>query len=1049
MSFVERYVRKPHLLLSLVLLLSVVGVVGYFKMPVNLFPDSERPQIAVVTVWRGAAADDVASEVSRVIEKELKTVDEARRVTSTSNDEVSVVTTEFEYSKGLDAAATDVRSALDRIRPLLPPDLRPFQVFKISAATPAVLTLSLRPREGSHLDLAMVRRLADNPIKERLLRLHDVGNVETFGGYQSVLRVTLDPDRLQAFRLSPGQVAAALAGQNRNAPEGLIVTDASHILLKAVGELRGVADLQQVVVSPGPGAPVYLKDVATVEPGVQERLSAFHGNGLPAIGVNIQRPLSGHALPTIQSVMAELPALQRAYPGLVVEVADTQGELIEKSVGNMGDALRDAILMTALVIFLFLADVRGMLLAAISIPFTYLVTFAFMWLFGFELNMVTLTGVILGVGMLLDDAIVVLENIERHHHELGQDLRQAVIGGTEEVMLAILSGTYATVVVLVPIVFIGGFVQTVLRPLSLTLSIALLASYVVSVTILPILAPFILRLGGTLERSRWEKALGRFVSGRVLGPVQEFFAHAVEFALGHRLLFLLPAVAMLVLTGRVLMPLVGRDLMPPMDTGIFRVTFEAYPNTSLTAAEALLRRAEAAVWKQPGVVRSAATLGSEPGVLSFGSGRNPQQAFVTVHLVDRFHRGQTLWQVEDAVLAELRAIPGLRFPAVFDYGATPLSTIRSTVDVMVTGPDPIVLDRLGREVERRLATVGGLRSLVRTWSLDRQELRFTPDAARLSLAGADASALAAQVGGQVQGGPASLFRVPQQDSFPIWLQGRASRRSDAAELATLPIMTASGPLPLASLGSFATAVVPTLHTRQGLAETVDVLGYRSTAAVTHIGDNVARALAGLEVPPGYAVTDEGERKAMDEAFTALMAALLLGLVLLYFSLVPAFGSFLHPLTIMVAIPLGLIGAAWSMLLVGKHSCMPSFMGMILLAGIVVKNSILLIDFIQEARAKGATVREALVASVRVRTRPILMTAAGTAVGMIPIAGEWAIGLERLSPLAVVAIGGLVVSTFLTLVYVPLFYGMFEDARGWLSRAFRRTPPAAPAGPAGA
>ncbi len=230
--------------------------------------------------------------------------------------------------------------------------------------------------------------------------------------------------------------------------------------------------------------------------------------------------------------------------------------------------------------------------------------------------------------------------------------------------------------------------------------------------------------------------------------------------------------------------------------------------------------------------------------------------------------------------------------------------------------------------------------------------------------------------------------------------------------------------------------MPTLHTRQALVETVDVLGYRGTDAVTHVGANVDRALAGLELPPGYTLTDEGERKAMGEAFSALMAALLLGLVLLYFSLVPAFRSFLHPLTIMVAIPLGLIGAAWAMLVTGKHQSMPSFMGMILLAGIVVKNSILLIDFIQEARARGASIEDALVESVRVRTRPILMTAAGTAVGMLPIALEWAIGLERLSPLAVVAIGGLVVSTFLTLVYVPLIYALLERARVWIGRPVR-------------
>jgi multidrug efflux pump subunit AcrB len=352
----------------------------------------------------------------------------------------------------------------------------------------------------------------------------------------------------------------------------------------------------------------------------------------------------------------------------------------------------------------------------------------------------------------------------------------------------------------------------------------------------------------------------------------------------------------------------------------------------------------------------------------------------------------------------------------------------------------VVLDGLAREVEHRLQTVGGLKAVVRTWTLDREELRFIPAAESLSLAGTDANQVASQLGAQVQGAPATMFRVPQQDSFPLWLQTESARRGNESELSTLPIFTASGPMPLSSLGSIGHAVVPTLHTRQGLVETVDVLAYRSTDAVTHIGANVDAALAGLQLPPGYAISDEGEKKAMTESFSLLMSALLLGLVLLYFSLVPAFRSFLHPLTIMVAIPLGLIGAAWAMLITGKHQCMPSFMGMILLAGIVVKNSILLIDFIEEARGKGASMEDALVEAVRVRTRPILMTAAGTAVGMVPIAMEWAIGLERLSPLAVVAMGGLVVSTFLTLVYVPLVYAMLERAKVVVTGWFKPAPP---------
>ena len=1034
MRIIEAYVRKPHLVLSLVLLLAAVGIVGFFRIPVNLFPDSERPQITVVTVWPGASADDVNGDVSRVIEKEVKTVERVRRVTSTSNDEVSVVTAEFEYEKGLDSAATDVSNALDKIRPLLPTDIRPFQLYKVSSATPPVLVLALTPKAGSHLDLSMVRQLAQNQIKEELLRVPEIANVDVFGGFQPVVRVTLNPDKLQAYRLSPGQIVGALSAWNRNTPEGLLVTDTTHILLKNQGEFVRPEDVAAVVVSGQPGPPVYLRDVATVDRGIQERLAAYHGNGKPAIGVAVQRALSGHAMPTIQAVLAKLPDLERQYPGLRFEVADTQGELIGKSVSNMVDALRDAILMTVFVIFLFLADTRGMILAGISIPFTYLITFAFMWLFGFEFDMVTLTGVILGVGMLLDDAIVVLENIERHYHKLGKDLATATVGGTEEVMVAILSGTYATVVVLLPIIYIGGFVQTVLRPLSLTLSIALLASYLVSITILPILAPFILKLGGRLEKWSWEKKLDHLVTGTLLHRLQEFFVRVVDVALRHKLAFVLPALLMLGFTGRVLMPLIGRDLMPPMDTGIFRVTFEAYPNASLTDTETLLARVEKTIWEQPGVVRTSSTLGAEPGVLTFGSGRNPQQAFITVHLVDRFHRKETLWAIEAAVLDQLRTVPGIRFPAAFDYGATPLSTIRSTVDIMISGPDPEVLSRLQQEVTRRLGTVAGLTAVVPTWTRDRLEIRFLPDPERLAIYGIDAAAVAAQVSAQVKGVPATPFRVPQQDSFAVWVQARSDRRAAPGDLATLPILTPGGSVPLEALGHLERTIVPTLHTRQNLSETVDVLGYRATTAVTHLNERVSKALEGLELPPGYAIGDEGERKTMNEAFSSLMKALVLGLVLLYFSLVPAFRSFIHPLTIMVAIPLGLIGAGWAMLLTGKHQCMPSFMGMILLAGIVVKNSILLIDFIQEARARGESLHDALTGSVRVRTRPILMTAVGTAVGMLPIALQWAIGLERLSPLAVVAIGGLMVSTFLTLIYVPIFYDLFES----LERAARRT-----------
>ena len=1036
MNFVERYLKKPHLITSLVLLAAVVGFVGYRHMPVNLFPDSERPQIAVVTVYPGASAADVESEVSRTIEKELNTIEQVRRVTSVSKDEVSAVTVEFKYSKGLDSAATDVANGLQKIKAQLPDSIRPPMIFKVSSATPAVMTLALRPKTGSPLDLSMVRQLADNQIKERLLQLPQVANVEVFGAHQPVVRVTLDRDKLQRFGLTPADVSQRLAAFNANQPIGLLLTSGSQYLFKRTGEFQNLSDAAGIVVAHRPEGDVHLGDIATVRRGVIEPQSAYHGGGQPAIAVNIERANSGNALKTIADVAGALPVLEKDFPGIQFSIPDTQGELIQLSVGNMMDALRDAVIMTVIVIFLFLADLRGMLLAAISIPFTYLLTFAVMWLIGYEFDMVTLTAVIIAVGMLLDDAIVVLENIERHLHEKGTNAQQAVVGGTQEVMLAIFSGTYATVMVLLPIIFIGGFVQTVLRPLSISLVVALIASYVISVTVIPLLAPVILRRKSGAGRNRFERVVSRFGTW-VVDPVRDFYVGLTAFALKHRFWFIPPAMILLVLSLRQ-MPLIGRDLMPPMDTGIVKINFETDANTSLAKTESTLSRMEQLIRKRPEVTSVSSLIGSEPAVISFGAGRLPQQGNITVHLTDRFHRKASIWQIEDSLRDEFRQLPGLKSVDVFDFGATPLSSIRSPVDVMISGPDLGTLDRIGRDVEQRLQkNLRGATSITRSWTLDSVEVQFTANAEKMALYQISPAAVAGQLAGAVRGMPGSVFRIPNQDGLTLWIQLPQAQREHAAQLETYPIQTPVGAVPLAQLGAISRQPVASVITRQGLERTLDIQAYRARQPITHLQEDVTKALHGLVLPPGYSLSQEGEVKQMNESFTRLGQALLLGLVLLYFSLVPAFKSWIHPLTIMSAIPLALIGAAWAMLLAGKHGCMPSMMGMILLAGIVVKNSILLIDFIAAAKARGANTYDALVGSVRIRTRPILMTAVGTAVGMLPIALQWAIGLERLSPLAVVAIGGLLVSTFLTMVYVPIIYSLFEDAELAVKRLFHR------------
>ena len=429
---IRRLFAKPYFALSLVFVFSVLGAVSFRSMQKNLFPDANRPQIAVVTIEPGASATDIANHISRPIEEELHTIDLVRKVSSVSKEEVSVVKAEFEYSKGLEAASVDVTNALNKIITGLPKDILPPQIYKISDATQPVMILAVKAGPQGRLDLAQVRQIAADQLKDDLLNIPGVADVEVFGGYQREIRIDVDPQALDRYKLTVADLADAIAGKNRNIPEGLIIGRRHQILLKSVDEAKHLNQFLNIQVTPQ----VRIKDLCRVHYGYQDRLSAYHGNGTPAIGVSIMRAVGGNTLATIAAVNKELPALKTRYGNLHIETADTREQLINLSIENMLGALRDAVIMTLIVIFLFLANLRSLLITAVSILFTYLMTIAGMHLLGMEFNIVTLTAIILAVGLLLDDAIVVMENIERHYYELKKPVHEAALDGTVEIMLA-------------------------------------------------------------------------------------------------------------------------------------------------------------------------------------------------------------------------------------------------------------------------------------------------------------------------------------------------------------------------------------------------------------------------------------------------------------------------------------------------------------------------------------------------------------------------------------------------------------------------------------
>lgn len=1022
--------KRPHLLFSVIVLCAVMGVIGFFSMPMNLFPDANYPQVIVIISEPGATAGDIEDKVTRPVEKALYSISLVRTVRSTSQDGMAAVAVEFDYAKDLDSAATDVANTLKKIEASLPPDVLPPRIFKVSDATAPVFTLAISPKNGSNLDLSKLRQLADNQIKEAFLRIPGVGDVEVFGGYHPGIDVDIDPVKLRQFGITLSNVILAIRQQNLNIPNGLILRSKDQIKLKTFGEKADVSQLGSIVVTTRDRTPVPLKDIASIRVGYKDRQSLFMGNGKEAIGLNILRPeKTGHVTVTIAAVEKALPQIKASFPEVEFQVADTQKNLIETSIKNMAEALRDSIIMTVAVIFLTLASVRLASLAAVSIPLVCFMAFAGMYLLGYELNIVTMTAIILSVGLLVDDTIVVIENIQRHVARGDKTIRQAVIDGLNEIVLADWAGTFTTIIVLVPIMFVGGYSERILKPLTVVLSLTLLSSLIISVTIIPLVAGKL--VSGTKKMNFLEKGAA-LVDRFIVGPLRDFFASVVAYALKRRLPFIAVAMAALMVSMKQ-MPLVGRDLMPSMDTGIVKVAFKMEANTSIDEAQRVATQLERVLHEIKGLEMTSLEIGTEPGVISFGTGRTPQDGIITAHYVDRFHRKKTIWEIESLIRKRSYLIPGITSVSVYDFGATPLSSIAAPVDIMISGPDASVLDKLADQVLKRLSTVKGLTSIERSWTWDKREAVLLIDPQKAALYGTTVQDISNQIRTAVEGQRASILRVPGQDGYLIRVRHDKPLRNSFQDILDTEITTPRGLVPLSEFGKIEKRFTRTLFTRKDLMPIVDVYGYRGTTSISHIHEGIVKALKGFTLPKGYSLRYEGEYKNMGETAKPLASAVAIAVILLFFSLVITFRSILNPLVIMVAIPLSLIGVVWGLLLVGRHMCMPATMGMILLTGIVVNNSILLIDFIEQARARGEDIRDAIVASVRMRARPIFMTVACTVVGMWPVAAQKALGLERLSPLAVVAIGGLTISTMLTLIYVPVFYSLVDDLKKWFRK----------------
>lgn len=1019
MRWPEIILRYRHTTLALLLGVLALGVQARFVLPVQLFPDTDPPTVTVITEYPGMATADVDADLTRLLEEEFASIDGVRRISSTSQAGLSVVRVEFRYSLLSALAAVDVQNALGRIRRDLPGGIGEPQILEFSTADKPIITAALH---SDRMPLPEVREYADNEVRERLERVPGVAAIDVFGGRKLELHIALDRDRLDAVGLDMAQVVRTLDEWNLLAPGGRIRHGELENVIRFEAPITSVQDAERIVLRADGERMIRVADVAVVRLAPGEQRAAYRYDGRDAIAIQVLRRDEANTVEVAAHVRAVLAGVRADFQNLDIEIADDDSVFTERVIGDMNRTVFVAIVLTMLIVLLFLADLRQAAIIALSIPAAFLATFGLMQAVGLDLNMVTMSALILAIGLLVDDGIVILENIHRQMEEEGKSPADAAIDGVTEIFAAKLGGSATTLGVLVPLMFMGSFIGELFRPLALTLAFALFSSFVIAVTLIPLLGVYWLKPAA--PPGGFGQALGRLAAR--LPAVRIYYLAGLRAALRFPVTTLVASVVLL-LGSLGMLRMLGSEMLPRFDSGSFQVMVDLVPGATLEDTLQAVARAEAVLVQGGEATAVSLRAGHELGARALGGrgAMSVNQAELTVTLLPRTDRARDQWQIMDEVRRTLEGTPGIVLGVPKAMGGTARSSTAAPVIVRVSGADSQRLDEVGDALLAHLQGIPGITDLYKDWGLDTPEISVRLDHERVAELGLTGVQAAGIVHRAIDGQRATRYRQLPRRDLDVVVRYSQGDRLYLEDLEDIVIVTPRGAVPLREIASLEHRLGPRILTREEGQRTLDVLGFHLDLPLSEVVTAVRQQLESFAAPAGYRVELVGEQKDFDEARGHMLRALLLSALAVYLLLVVQFRSFKHPLTIMSTIPLQFIGVAAALLLAGKYVSQPALLGIILLIGIVVNNAIILLDRARHSLAQGASLEEAVFDAVDARFRPIMMTALSTIAGMLPLAMEMAVGAERFSPIATVIIGGITASTILTLVVVPVLFVLLE------------------------
>lgn len=1031
MWFTRISVKYPVFTIMMMLCLMVLGLASWQRMGVEEFPDVDFPFVVVYTSYAGASPETIESEITKKMEEQINTISGLKQVISQSSEGLSTIIVEFNLDVSSAVAAQDVRDKISSVSAQFRDEIQDPVVERYDPTANAIMSIVF---ESENLSLRDLSSYLEQRITPQLRTISGVGAVNLLGDAQRQIRIEVDPHKLQSFGLGIDQVINTLKGENIEVPGGTLKQSSSELVVEIKSKVLHPQSFGDLIIANKNAAPIFLKQVATIRDTQADLESSAYLNGKAAIAIDILRSADANVVEVVDATYKTIAEIEQQLPaGTVAKVVVDNSKGIRASIKDIARTIVEGALLAVLIVLLFLGSFRSTAITGLTLPISLLGTLTFIWAFGFSINMMTLLALSLSIGLLIDDAIVVRENIVRHA-DMGKDHVTAALDGTQEIGLAVLATTLTIVAVFLPVAFMGGIIGRFFYQFGVTVSAAVLISMFVSFTLDPMLSAHWVEKHDPNKKPNRVKRFFNWVSNK-LDNLSHYYEKLLKLALHFRVITLLVAIASL-FGALGLSKLIGTEFVPVPDKGEIRIKFETPVDASLEYSQAKLLQVEQIIRQNPEVRNTY-------GIINGVTDRGKNHISLRVTVTPRQQRKQTLNDLNNQLRQRLQSVAGIMVTSVASADEV-VSGGQKPVLISIKGPDLAELQNISNRFMAEIAQVKGIVDLESSLKAPKPSLNIDINRLLASDLGLSVNQIANVIRPLIAGDNVTSWQDEKGESYDVNLRLSEKNRSLPRDIENLYLSSqkidASGQpilVPLSSVASFKESFGASQINRRDLAREVLVEANTAGRPAGDIGQDIQKIQHNFKLPAGYSFDTQGANKDMAESAGYALTAITLSIVFIYIVLGSQFNSFIHPAAIMASLPLSLIGVFLALFLFNSTMNLFSIIGIIMLMGLVTKNAILLIDFIKKAMDRGVDRYEAIIDAGKTRLRPILMTTSAMVMGMIPLALGLGEGGEQSAPMAHAVIGGVITSTLLTLVVVPVIFTYLDDFKNFMLRQIRK------------